>query len=83
MTDYYTAPSQEIFDELKRASINLWNTYDDTYGYSVEKIKRIRDIENIKDNFMFMFAMFDVYNQRKILDKVSPECAAEIAMRLR
>lgn len=37
---YYTAPSQEIFDDIKAAAITIWNTYDDTYGFLQEITSR-------------------------------------------
>ncbi len=73
MFDYYTAPSQEIFDDLKAKCIELWNTYDDTYGYASEKIKRIESIKNFKDNACYMVAMFDINNQAKLLTMVNED----------
>ncbi len=63
---YYEAPSQEIFDDMKRAAIELWSSYDDTHGYATEKIAAVRRVQNVKDNFMYIFAMFDFNNQRKL-----------------
>jgi len=71
--DYYKAPSQEIFNEIKLSCIKIWKTYDDTFGYATEKIDRIKDIENIRDNCLFMVAMFDVLNMKKLLDSLSTE----------
>ena len=65
--DYYKAPDQDVFDEIKRASIELWRTYDDTYGYASQKISRIKDIENVRDNAWYMVAMFDQFNQIKLI----------------
>ena len=76
--DYYTAPPQKVFDEIKKASIEIWNTYDNRFGYADEKIGRIKDLENIRDNAWTMVAMFDSNNQRKLLDKVSDETAKMI-----
>ncbi len=71
--DYYTAPSNEVFNEIKDAAISIWKTYDDTYGYATGKINRIKDIQNIKDNAWFIVQMFDPNNQRKLMESVSPE----------
>lgn len=79
---YYTAPHDELFNDLKSASIALWKTYDNTYGYADEKINQIKDLENIKDNFMYMFAMFDVHNQWRILNAVLEETAEALLLRL-
>ena len=56
MTDYYTAPPQEIFEDIKENARKIWQSYDDTYGYASEKIARI-DIENISDNAWYIVAM--------------------------
>lgn len=80
MSLYYTAPEQDIFDEVKNASIKVWGNYDDTYGYSSSKINQIKNMKNIKDNFMTMIAMFDTPNQvmlRLSLSKKSNQAIAE------
>lgn len=63
---YYTPPPEAAFEDLKKAAIKLWSGYDDTYKYATSKIDIIKDIKNVKDNFMYMFAMFDRLNQRKL-----------------
>lgn len=73
--EYYTAPTQEVFEEIKAKAIELWQTYDDTYGYATEKINRIKDIQNIKDNAWFIVAMFDSINQMKLISRVSGKTA--------
>lgn len=67
---YYTAPPQAVFDEIKAAAIEIWKTYDDTYGYATDKINAIKDIQNVKDNAWYMVAMFDHINRAKLLSKV-------------
>jgi hypothetical protein len=64
---YYTPPEQEIFDEVKKWSINLWQKRypENEYPfYAKEKIDKIKDLQNIGDNFMYMIAMFDEENQK-------------------
>ena len=78
MFDYYTPPSQEVFDDIKQASIKVWQSMDDTYGYTTDKIKRIKDLENVQDNSWYMFAMFDIFNQAKLIDLVSPTTQEKI-----
>ena len=71
---YYTAPSDEAFNELKKAAIELWTTrYPEETSpyYAKEKVDRIKDIKNIDDNFMYMVAMFDLDNQRLLAEKLS------------
>ena len=60
-----------IFAELKRLAIELWRTYDDTYGYASEKIGRIENLKNSHDNFLLIFSMFDPFNQAKIYEQAS------------
>lgn len=79
---YYTAPDDKIFNDLKDRAIELWGTYDDTYGYAGEKIARVNAVGNIQDNFMYIFAMFDWLNQAKILSRVSEETKKAIEVRL-
>ncbi len=71
--DYYQAPSDEIFNEVKAKAIKLWQTYDDTYGYATQKVRRIEGIVNFKDNCGYIIAMFDLPNQRKLQAMVESE----------
>lgn len=80
MFDYYTAPRQDIFDEIKDNAIKIWQTYDNTYGYVDEKVGRIKDIQNVSDNAWFIVAMFDMDNQQKLLSMVKPETAEIIKL---
>ena len=77
---YYTPPSDEIFEEVKKASISIWAGYEDE-RYVNEKVSRIKDINNISDNMMYMVAMFDIYNQKALSKLLSEE--AKIAIRER
>lgn len=83
MTDlYYKAPNNKIFEEVKKAAIEIWNTYDNTYGYASEKVDRIKDLKNVSDNFMFIVAMFDSNNQSRLGALISPEARYEIYQRM-
>lgn len=71
---YYTPPSDEQFNELKKAAIELWTTrYPEETSpfYAKEKVDRIKDIQNVSDNFMYMVAMFDSENQRILAANLS------------
>lgn len=63
-------------------ALEIWASYDDTYGYATEKISRIKDIGNINDNFMYMVAMFDSNNQRKLASMLSDKTKKAVAERL-
>lgn len=79
---YYTPPTDEIFEEIKSASISVWNTCDNEFGYVDKKVKSIEGINNIKENAMYMFAMFDSQNQRKVSAILSSEANEFITDRI-
>lgn len=79
---YYTAPPYPCFVELKNKAIEIWRTYDDEFGYATDKVSRIKDILNLGDNFMYMVAMFDYENQRKLARMLSKETRQEIRNRM-
>lgn len=66
-------PTQEIFDEMKQISTEIWNTYDNQFGYVDEKLNRINSFGNIEDNAMVMYRMFDWENQSIFRKKSSEE----------
>lgn len=66
-------PSQEIFDEMKQIATDIWNTYDNEFGYVDEKLERINSFDNIQDNAMVFYRMFDWKNQAKFINKASKE----------
>lgn len=65
--------NDSIFKELKQEAIKIWQTYDNTYGYVDEKINYINSFGNVKDNYGTIIGMFDIQNQRKLYDAVSPD----------
>ena len=71
--DYYKAPADKIFNDIKKNAIKIWQTYDNEFGYVDEKVNQIKDLKNISDNAWFIVAMFDGHNQSKLLDLVKPE----------
>lgn len=79
---YYTAPSDELFNEMKMECTEQWRTHDNTYGYVDEKLARIKDIKNVEDNFMYMLAMFDHLGIRSILGRCSPEMCEQVRLRM-
>jgi hypothetical protein len=79
---YYTPPSDEQFEELKKMAIEVWKNYDDQYGYATGKINVIKDLANIQDNFMYMVAMFDNLNQGVLADKLTPETRLAVRERM-
>lgn len=71
--DYYSAPPQEVFEDIKKCATDIWNTYSDQFGYRSEKLDRIKDLENVSDNAWYIVAMFDGSNQAKLFMRVKPE----------
>jgi|688.fasta_scaffold1110232_2 hypothetical protein len=71
-------PTQEIFNEMKKISTEIWNTYDNEFGYVDEKLKRINSFGNIEDNAMVMYRMFDWENQSIFRKKSSEEVISYI-----
>ena len=66
-------PPIEIFNEIKASAISVWEIYDNTYGYVTEKLEYINKLENIQDNVMVFYRMFDYINQAKLLNLLSEE----------
>jgi hypothetical protein len=66
-------PTQEIFNEMKSIATDIWNTYDNQYGYVTEKLDRINSFDNIQDNAMVFYRMFDTQNQMTFFFKASSE----------
>ena len=79
---YYTPPTDKQFEELKEKAIQIWTPMGDEPNYAKEKIGRIKDIKNVSDNFMYMFAMFDVNNQRKLAFELSEETKKAVRDRM-
>ena len=79
---YYTAPAKKLFEEVRQKAIEIWQTYDDTYGYATGKINCIKEIKNIGDNFMYIVAMFDELNELKLSKSISKEARKAISERL-
>lgn len=71
MFNYYETQPQHIFNELKRLAIEIWSEYDNEFWYVDEKVNRIKNIKNIKDNIRFIYRMFDHENQQKLYNKWS------------
>lgn len=79
---YYTAPSQETFDDIKQAAIQMWSTFDNTYGYATEKIDRIKDLQNVEDNYAYIVAMFDPRNQITMLKYLESPASLELILKI-
>jgi hypothetical protein len=74
--EYYTAPPQRVFDDIKINAQKIWQTYQHP-DYVAEKMART-ELENVSDNAWYLVAMFDLPNQNKLLNMVQPETASYI-----
>ncbi len=79
---YYEAPTDEVFEEVKVKATEIWQGYDNEYGYADSKIDRIKDIGNVSDNFMYMIAMFDLTNQTKLSEMLTEETKKAVSDRI-
>jgi len=80
--DYYKAPSQEVFENIKENAMKLWDIVDtdnDKYGYATEKKNRIKDIQNVQDNAWYIVAMFDQGNISMLLTMLSEDAREKVA----
>jgi len=78
-----TPPTDEIFENVRSEAIKIWQTYDDEFGYATEKIEKVKGLENIGSNFMYMFQMFDFENMAKLLVRISESSTYAIIDRLK
>lgn len=79
---YYTAPSDEAFNDMKKACTTIWNGMGNEGGYRDEKLKRIKDVGNVQDNFMYLFAMFDMNNQRRVVSLLQASTIDDLRVRM-
>lgn len=79
---YYTAPSDDIFKEMQDKACIVWSKYDDDYWYRTEKTDKVKSLENISDNFMYILAMFDSDNIEELYWIASEQLKNAIKERL-
>jgi len=76
--NYYIPMTDEAFEDIKQNAIRLWETYDNEFGYVDDKVARIKDIENIGDNAMYIIAMFDNFNIIKLFRMLKTETQRQL-----
>jgi hypothetical protein len=79
---YYTAPTEEIFTEVKWAVIGLWNAIGGEGGYKEEKVEQILKMKNIEDNMMTIVAGFDRRNIARLLLSLTPGARGAVVDRM-
>jgi len=81
---YYQPPTDKQFKEVKSCAIAIWQSYyDNKFGYVDEKVGQIKHLKNVGDNFMFIVAMFDEFNQRTLANMLSPRTRKAVADRIK
>jgi hypothetical protein len=81
---YYETPPDEIFEEVKEKAKLVWMSIFEegsNEDYRNEKLSRI-NITNIRDNMMYIVALFDINNQRKLSMLLSDEAKKAISDRI-
>lgn len=61
--------NKKLRDEAIEIATEIRNTYDDKYGYATWKIQSMHEYKSR----VYMFWQFDFSNQRRFLEKASPE----------
>lgn len=79
---YYTPPSDEIFEEVREKAIEVWESLGAHPSYLEEKVGRIKEIGNVKDNVMYVVSMFDHHNQGNLALRLSPEAREALRERM-
>ncbi len=79
---YYTTPPENEFCEVKKNCIDLWNTMGVEPGYSQGKIKHVETTCNIRDNMMYLIAMFSENNQKTLIESLSENCRISVLKRI-
>ena len=75
---YYTAPSQEIFEEVRTVCISFRKEHQ----FNEDKVQLLVRLKNHKDNFMYMVAKLDRNNQTRLHNTISALASLAIGTRM-
>ena len=65
--EFYSNPSQEIFDDIKQGAIKVWSTYSESSpDYAQEKLSRVERLSNANGDWVVLVQMFDPHNQIRL-----------------
>lgn len=70
--------TNETFENIKQSACRVWERYSDEFGYRSEKLDRIKDLENIRDNWEYILAMFDSDNLKLAIEYMDDMAIEEI-----
>ncbi len=79
---YYTAPRDQIFNEVKNACIETWKEVGSHPLYIKEKVDYVSQVNNISDNVMTIVALFDENNMQILAEKLGDEARQAIRARM-
>lgn len=74
--------TDEIFNDVKNKIINVWNTYDNQFGYVDEKIETINSLPQEWDSVILMFRMFHVLVRNEIIKTLNEETTTSLKLEL-
>ena len=74
--------TDEIFNEVKGLVTQIWETYDNTFGYVDEKMSIVNSLPQEWDSIILMIRMFHVHLQMKILENLSKETSDAIKLEM-
>lgn len=80
MSRYYEPPSEKAFNEIKETAVKIWENPNYSYHptYVSEKVDHIKPLQNIKDNYAHIIAMFDDEKQMVLINLLSNETKQEL-----
>lgn len=70
--------SDKTFENIKQSACIVWENYSDEFGYRSEKLDRIKDLENIGNNWEYILAMFDSDNLELAIEYMDDMAIEEI-----
>lgn len=76
--NYYNPVSDRAFADIKVGAIEIWNEYENEYGYRDEKLAKVNSLGNVGDNAMFIIAMFDDVNIHRLLARLQDSTLKEL-----
>ena len=66
--------SKDALELLKRVAHQVWEKYDDTFGYRSDKQERNESVStDISDNVWFFWGQFDGENQGELVRRIQEE----------
>jgi hypothetical protein len=74
----YKKPSEEVFEDIKRACIDKWNDLDNTQGYVTRRVKHINQFPNEGANVMTILNSLHPVNRAEVMPLLSDESKSYI-----